>query len=170
MKKNYWPHFIIGLVIFAISLGVWTVKTAIDNPVEIDDSYMMSYQELDKNIYKIEKMKKEFDKKYDVKFLTSKLNYPKSEIMFVILDKNGHPVTNADVDVLITRPETNKLDIQKKAQFKDNKYIVDVTLPKEGRWNVLLKIKVGDIVAYEKYKLSTRRIVDKNLRIAKIKQ
>ncbi len=75
-ERNYWPHFIIGLVFFAIALGVWTVKNAIDNPVELDNTYMMPYQKVDEEIYDLQKMKKEFQKRYDLQVLTKKLEYP----------------------------------------------------------------------------------------------
>ncbi len=159
MNKNYWPHFIIALVVFAIGMGVWTVKTAIDNPVEIDDTYMMSYQALDKNIYKIEAMKRKFQQRYQVRLLTQKLKFPKTHIEFAILTKDGKPVPDADVVVLLTRPETNKYDIKTHAKYVNGRYVVDAKLPLEGRWNLLLKIKIDDLVDYEKYKLSTRRVI-----------
>ncbi len=159
MNKNYWPHFIIALVIFAIGMGVWTVKTAIDNPVEIDDTYMMSYQDLDKNIYKIEAMKRKFQQRYQVRLLTQKLKFPDAHIEFEILTKDGKPVADADVVVLLTRPETNKYDIKTHAKYINGRYAVDAKLPLEGRWNLLLKIKIDDLVDYEKYKLSTRRVI-----------
>ncbi len=159
MNKNYWPHFIIALVVFAIGMGVWTVKTAIDNPVEIDDTYMMSYQDLDKNIYKIEAMKRKFQQRYQVRLLTQKLGFPHAHIEFEILTKDGKPVSDADVVALLTRPETNKKDIKTQAKYINGRYVVDAKLPLEGRWNLLLKIKIKDLVDYEKYKLSTRRVI-----------
>ncbi len=159
MNKNYWPHFIIALVVFAIGMGIWTVKTAIDNPVELDDTYMMAYQDVDKNIYQIEQMKREFKQKYEVRLLTQKLHFPDAHIAFEILTKDGKPVSNAQVEVLLTRPDTNKEDIKTFAKYHEGRYRVDVHLPLEGRWNLLLKIKIGNLVDYEKYKLSTRRIL-----------
>ncbi len=159
MNKNYWPHFIIALVVFTIGLGVWTVKTAIDNPVELDDTYMMAYQDVDKNIYQIEKMKQEFKQKYKVRLLTQKLHFPNAHIEFEILTKDGRPVPNAQVEVLLTRPDTNKEDIKTFAKYHEGRYRVDANLPLEGRWNLLLKITIGNLVDYEKYKLSTRRIL-----------
>ncbi|SMC08450.1 FixH family protein [Nitratiruptor tergarcus] len=161
MNKNYWPHFIIGLVLFAIGLGVWTVKTAIDNPVELDDTYMMKYQQVDKNIYNIMKMKKEFSKKYKVVLLTTKLDYPNATFQFKILTKDGKPVSDAKAMVLFTRPDTSKYDIKKNAEVKNGMYTVRVKLPLAGRWNVLLKIEEGKLTVYEKYKLSTLREMKK---------
>ncbi len=156
MNRNYWPHFIIALVFFAIALGIWTVKTAIDNPVELDDSYMMSYQEVDKKIYDIMKMKQTFLKEYSIIPLTNKLDYPNATFAFKIVSKkDGKPVEGMQVSVLFTRPDTNKYDIKVKAIYKDGKYVAHTKLPLKGRWNILLKIDKDKLTVYEKYKLST---------------
>ena len=158
MNKNYWPHFIIALVLFAIALGVWTVKVAIDNPVELDDTYMMKYQQVDEKIYDIMKMKQEFDKEYKIVPLTNKLDFPDAMFVFTIISKkDGKPVKGMNVIVLFTRPDTSKYDIKVKAIYKDGKYIAHAKLPLEGRWNVLLKIDKDKLTVYEKYKLSTLR-------------
>lgn len=161
-EKNYWPHFIIGLVLFAVMMGVWTVKTAIDNPVELDNSYMMKYQEVDKDIYAIQKQQREFEKRYKIKMLTKKLQKGLSQVQFVIEDKDGHPVENADVTLLFTRPDTTKYDKKTKALFHDGIYSARVNLPLEGRWNVIIKTEIGKLSAYKQYKLSTRRIIKQN--------
>ncbi len=161
MSKNYWPHFIIGLVFFAIALGVWTVKTAIDNPVELDDTYMMKYQDVDQKIYDIMKMKKEFTKKYTLIPLTKKLDYPEATFTFKIVRKDGKPLQNAKALVLFTRPDTSKYDIKKYAMYNDGVYSVQVRLPLPGRWNVLLKIDENNLTLYEKYRLSTLREIKK---------
>ena len=156
-QKNYWPHFIIALVIFAIALGVWTVKTAIDNPVELDNSYMMKYQDVDKEIYDILKMQKEFEKNYRFVPLTKKLSYPDATFAFKVLDKEGNEVKNLKATVLFTRPETTKYDIKVQAEYVDGRYIARTKLPLEGRWNVIVKLNLDKLTVYEKFKMSTIR-------------
>ena len=156
-ERNYWPHFIIGLVFFAIALGVWTVKNAIDNPVELDNTYMMPYQQVDSKIYDLEKMKREFAKKYDLVILTKKLDYPEATLRFTIRDKNGEAVKNAKVLVLFTRPDTTKHDIKKEATYKEGVYEVHVKLPLQGRWDVILKVEIDKLTVFDKYKMSTLR-------------
>ncbi|MRI58346.1 MAG: hypothetical protein C6H99_02450 [Epsilonproteobacteria bacterium] len=159
MKKNYWPHFIIALVAFAIALGVWTVKVAMDNPVELDNSYMMKYQQLDEAIYDLDRMKREFYRKYRLKFLTKQLSFPDAKVVFVITDKDGKPVKEAKVTVLFTRPFTTKQDIKVEARFHDGHYIATATLPAQGRWDVILRIELDGLQLYEKYRLSTQRVL-----------
>ncbi len=156
-ERNYWPHFIIGLVFFAIALGVWTVKNAIDNPVELDNTYMMPYQKVDEEIYDLQKMKKEFQKRYDLQVLTKKLEYPEATLRFVIKDKAGHPVSGAKVLVLFTRPDTTKYDIKKEASYHDGVYEVHAKLPLQGRWDVVLKVQMDKLTVFDKYKMSTLR-------------
>lgn len=164
MKKNYWPHFIIGLVFFAIALGVWTVKTAIDNPVELDNTYMMKYQDVDKDIYKITKMEKEFLKKYTLKPITKKLDFPNATFAFKLVDKEGNPVKDAKVFVLFTRPDTSKYDIKKEATYQNGVYVVQAKLPLKGRWNILLKVDKDKLTYYAKYKYSTLRQIPQKLK------
>lgn len=163
-QKNYWPHFIIALITFAIALGVWTVKMAIDNPVELDNSYMMKYQDVDENYYKIEQMAKAFDKSYRIKLLNEKLKKGKNRLIFEVLDKKGKPVKDAQVELLITRPETSKYDKKIRALYKNGKYEAEVNLPLEGRWNIITKVTVGNVYRYVTYKRSTRRIIHDNLK------
>ena len=161
-ESNYWPHFIIALVVFAIILGVWTVKTAIDNPVEMDNSYMMKYQDVDKNFYKIEKEKKEFDKRYLVRVKNERLKRGKNLIQIIVKDKNEtKEIDSAQIELLLTRPETTKYDKKVKAKYVDGIYVAEVEIPKEGRWNIILKVTVGDLTRYFTIKLSTRRVMKK---------
>ncbi len=156
-EKNYWPHFIIALVTFAIIMGVWTIKNAIDNPVQLDNSFMMPYQEVDEKIYDLQKMQKEFAKKYNLQILSRKLTYPDAVFRFKITDKKGSPVNDAKVIVLFTRPDTTKHDIKKVATFHDGVYEVHAKLPLKGRWDVILKIQKDKLTVFDKYKMSTLR-------------
>ncbi len=160
-SKNWWPHFIILLVLFAIALGVWTVKVAIDNPVELDNSYMMKYQELDSKIYQLERMKKEFYENYELKLLTKKLDFPHASFILELTDKEGNPVPDAKITLLFTRPFTTKEDVNLTASYQDGKYIGEVTLPARGRWDVIVKIQKDNLELFEKYRLSTQRELER---------
>lgn len=164
-SSNYWPHFIIALVIFAIILGIWTVKTAIDNPVELDNSYMMSYQKVNKDIYKIAQDKKKFEKSYEVFIAPEKLQKGSNIIEIKILDKETKkPIKGAKVTVLATRPDTTKHDIKKEAHFENGVYKVVMDLPLEGRWNIMVRIELNGLTYYKTVKLSTRGIIKQNLK------
>ncbi len=170
-ESNYWPHFIFALVVFAITLGVWTVKTAIDNPVEMDNSFMMKYQDVDKNFYNIEKEKKEFDKLYTLELKNRKLDPGKNQIVLFVKERNtSKPLTGAHVEVLLTRPFTTKFDKKSKAHFENGAYITDLNISQEGRWNIIFKISDSNLTRYKTYKLSTRRVMgEKSLNNTEIK-
>ncbi len=38
-EKNYWPHAILGIILAVIVAGAWTVKIALDNPVQEEIYY-----------------------------------------------------------------------------------------------------------------------------------
>ncbi len=163
-QKNYWPHFIIALVSFAVLMGIWTLKMASQHPVQLDNSFMMKYQQVDANYYKIEADRKKFDKLYKVVFFNKKLQKGKNHIELQLLTKDGKPVNGAKVTILITRPYTTKYDKTIKAKFVDGKYVADVDIPLEGRWDVDIKIEKDGLVRYLKYRRSTRRVIPDNLK------
>ena len=163
-ERNYWPHFILALVVFAVVLGVWTVKVALDNPVELDNSYMAHYRDLDENFYKIEQARRAFDKSYRVELLNKKLER-NTTIRVRVTDLNGTPVPNATVELLITRPDTSKHDIKTTARYNDGLYEANVSLPLEGRWNIITRTAIDEErYRYDTFKRSTRRIMDDKLK------
>ncbi len=164
-EKNYWPHFIIALVVFAIGLGVWTVRVAVDNPVQLDNSFMMKYQDVDNNYYQIEQAARKFDQKYSLAFENRKLKVGKNDLIFVVTTKDGKPVTNAKVEVLVARPDTTKYDKHIIAHFKNGRYVATVDLPLEGRWDVNVKVTIDkETYKFSKFKRSTRRIIEDKLK------
>ena len=164
-EKNYWPHFIIALVVFAIALGVWTVRVAVDNPVQLDNSFMMKYQDVDNNYYKIEQAARNFDKHFTFTFQNKKLKVGKNLLVFEVKTKDGKPVENAKVEVLVTRPDTTKYDKQLQAKYSDGKYVAIVDLGLEGRWDIAVKVTIDDnTYRFFKFKRSTRRIIEDKLK------
>ncbi|WP_200762777.1 FixH family protein [Nitrosophilus alvini] len=154
-SKNYWPHFIIGLVLFSAGLVGWTIKAAIDNPVEMDNSYMLNYHTVDDNINDILKKQQIFDKNYKLAIENEKLELGKNRIVFKLFDKSGNIVENAKVSLLVTRPETVKYDKKIDAKYIGDRYVAEVDLDLEGRWNIIAKVKLPDVEGFKTYKLST---------------
>ncbi len=154
-ERNYWPHFIVGLVLFAAVLGVWTIKAAMDNPVELDNSYMLDYHNADEEINEILKKQRVFDKKYRVDLKERKISAGENILTILVTDINGSMVKNADVTVLVTRPETTKLDKKLKARKTSQGYQIKVDLEKEGRWNFVVKTEIEEAQGFKTFKLST---------------
>ncbi len=154
-EKNYWPHFIVGLVIFAAILGVWTIKAAMDNPVELDNSYMLNYHSVNEDINEILKKQQIFDRNYEISLLSPKISYGKNEIVVLLKDKDGNLIKDGEIKILFTRPDTTKFDKKIEPKYEKNGYKADVILDKEGRWNLIVKAKVGDAEGFKTFKLST---------------
>ncbi|NPA64880.1 MAG: hypothetical protein GXO16_07905 [Epsilonproteobacteria bacterium] len=164
-ERNYWPHFIMALVLFAVVLGVWTVKVAIDNPVELDNSFMMRYQQVDERYYEIEQAQRRFDRAYRVELENAKLQKGKNVLRIRVSDLNGTAMENARVELLITRPDTSRYDRKLQAIYEGGLYRATVDLPLEGRWNIVTKVEIDkDTYRYATFKRSTRRVMEDKLK------
>lgn len=146
-EKNY---YLIGLLAFgALFVGglVYMLKIAFSTPVEMDNSHMMAYRELDKNYNEIAALQREFDEKYLL--ATPKVSLMKdipTNLELNITDKSGKAV-DANITAVITRPDTSRHDIkitefaQKAGSYTSKQFSV----PLEGRWKVMYKIQVGNL-------------------------
>ncbi len=154
-ERNFWPLMIVGFLLFGGVMGTWTIIETQKNPVELDNSYMLGYHEVDKDINTILKNQQKFDKAYDINLLTTKISKGKNRVEILLKDKNNNLIKNAKIEVLITRPDTTKYDKKIKLKFNKDRYIADIDLDKEGRWNFIIKAKVGNLTGFKTYKLST---------------
>ncbi len=151
---NFWPYAIVGMILTVVILGAWTIKVALKNPVQLDNSYMMKYQDVDENINEILQKQIAFDAKYRLMMDQNSLKLGKNRAKISIWDREGNFVKNAKVTALVTRPDTTMYDIELKNFTLANGVYVseDFDIDKKGRWNILFKIAVGDDVKYVTYK------------------
>ncbi|MFA6189424.1 MAG: FixH family protein [Sulfuricurvum sp.] len=153
-----WP-WIIGLSTLAIvGFSIATINVAMRNPVEMSDYGMQGYHTYDDNANDIINAKIAFDKRYTISFLTSQILEKKSVLIYQVKDKSGKAVNDAKIDVVLTRPDTTKLDINLTSpSVNEGVYtFAAVDLPKLGRWDVLAKITVGKNQRYYSLKADTR--------------
>ncbi len=161
MKKQTakrWP-VAIGLSIFAIFLAcVATVMLALENPVEMSDLGMQGYHEYDANANKIIAAKIEFDKNYDIKYISEKLDQNSAVIAYRITDKAGNPVNDASVNIMITRPYDHSSDMPLESpKISDGVYTFEsIVLPEPGRWNIMANVQIKDKQRYYSIKADTR--------------
>ncbi len=161
MSKNAgrkWPIIIALSILAVIGFSVATVKVAINNPVEMSDYGMQNYHEYDNDVNEIINAKIAFDKKYTIAFLTPQISEKGTVLVYQLRDKSGKAVNNAKFSVVLTRPNTTKLDLNLTAPTVDEgKYTFSaVELPKIGRWDILAKISVGTDQRYYNLKADTR--------------
>lgn len=156
-EKNYWPHAIVAMILFVVILGIWTIKTAIDFPVQEDNSFMMGYHELDSNVNDVLLKQAQFLKKYKIEYLPEPLTVGKNSIQIAVKEKEGASVRDANVTLLVTRPETRKYDQTVQLERQGNYYSVDnIELPIAGRWNLLFRVGVENLAAFKTVKTETK--------------
>ncbi|SFO93268.1 FixH family protein [Hydrogenimonas thermophila] len=152
---NYWPYAIVGMILTVVILGIWTIKVAVNNPVQLDNSYMMKYQDVDENINEIMAKQKLFDLKYQIDLSSNKLKIGKNKVVVNLISKDSNIINNPEITVVVTRPTTTQYDIHlNNFEFNGKSYISEEFEVKNGgRWNIEVRVKIGEDIGYKTYKL-----------------
>jgi hypothetical protein len=164
---KYWPYFILGFIFIGLFLGFWTIRSAISMPVSESNEFQKKYQDADMNINDILEAEQRFGSRYHLEPLGFKPSTfkPKDYAMkhgkvvqvskvnvfkYRVTDTQGKAINDANVTLLVTRPQTVK-DDQTFPGLKADKGIYTsprVTLPNAGRYLLRLRVQIGDAVAY----------------------
>ncbi len=160
-KKNsgrIWPYAIAASIILVFGFCVATIVVSMKLPVEKSDTYMMNYHEADASANELIKSQIAFDKEYVIKYVTDGLNTQNSILKYKILDKDNNPVNEADMVVVVTRPNNHKYDQElTNPKVQDGIYTFEsIELPKEGRWDIMAKVNIGDKSRFYNVKADTR--------------
>ncbi len=153
-----WPYAIGGSILIIFGACVGTVIIAQTLPVEKSDTYMMEYHDADANANKLIKERIAFDKKYKVKYVTDGLSLEKSIIQYKLTDLDGNAVNSADITVVVTRPNKHKYNQElRNPSIENGVYTFPaITLPKEGRWDVMAKVNIDNLQRFYNVKADTR--------------
>jgi len=160
MKKNYWPHAIMGIILAVVIAGAYTVNLALENPVQESTYYMKNYQSVEDNAYELEKQKDAFDKNFEITYTVSKFKIGKNSLGLKIYDKiNKKFIDNADIDMLLTRYETNELNQRlKPSKIEDKTYIFEnLEIKKLGRWKILTTTKIDKYTGFNSCEINATR-------------
>jgi nitrogen fixation protein FixH len=151
-ERNYWPHTIIAMIVACIIACGWTIKIALDNPVEMDTFYMEKYQKVDQNINEIIELQTKFDAAFDLSYSTEQFVMGQNTMTLKLTDKSGKVVNNASITMMLSRPETNKDNKQMKPTKVENGLYTfgPFDIQKPGRWQILSKIEMGEFKGYHK--------------------
>ena len=155
-----WPYGIALSFVGIIALIIGTIIVASNNAVEPSDLYMQNYHEVDENANEIIMTQIAFNKKYAVAYLGKGLDPKETVVAYRITDKSGTPVNDAKISVVITRPNTHayNLKLENPTLRADGEYeFASITLPKEGRWNIMADIRIGSDQRYYNLKADTRQ-------------
>lgn len=161
MNKNAgrkWPIIIAVSTLIVIGFGVVTIKTAMNNPVQMSDYGMQNYHEYDRDANDIINAKIAFDQKYLISFLTPQIAEKGAILEYQVTDKSGNAVNDAKFEVVLTRPDNTDFDVNcTQTSVIEGKYTFNaVDLPKEGRWDIMAKVTVGADQRYFNLKADTR--------------
>lgn len=151
-ERNYWPHAVVGMILGCVVACGWTIKIALDNPVEMDTYYMEKYQKVDHTINTILELQEQFNAKFNLNYSTEKFDIGQNSVILTLTDKNGQPVNNASIRLMLSRPDTNKENRELMPSLVENgRYTFGpFDINKPGRWQILSKIEVGELKGYHK--------------------
>lgn len=154
-----WPYGIAFSFVLIVALIIGTIIVASNNAVEQSDLYMSNYHEIDDNKNKIIMAEIAFNKFYTIEYVTEKLDPEATVIAYSLSDKAGNPVNHAKIKVVVTRPNTHDFDVTlENPSVSDGRYeFASIELPKEGRWDIMAQVSVGDHHRYYNLKADTRQ-------------
>ncbi|RLA68451.1 MAG: hypothetical protein DRQ78_00480 [Epsilonproteobacteria bacterium] len=168
-EKTYWPHMILGFLAVGLTLSYWTVKSAMQMPVQESNQYMLKYQMADININQILEAQKAFDKDYIINILNVQMivmmdnvnsNRPQSNLVklskgnndfsYKVLSKKGQNIADAKVTFLLTQPHSRTQDqLVENVPYVNGKYSIEaLDIQKEGRYTLQFRAEVGDTIGY----------------------
>ena len=156
-KSNYWPHSIVLSIFAVIGMCAWTIKIAVENPVEEDYSYFSKYQTVDADINKIILKEQAFNEKYSVNVANDNFIIGENSIQLKVSKKEDNSsIEGAKVKLVVTRPHTSKSDQDLKL-LSDNDGIYKFEpfeIKKLGRWQIVSRVTIGELEAFQKLEVN----------------
>ena len=152
-KKSFWPYGITISILLIAAACIYNVKIALEYPVEYDTYFLSSKQDLDDNINHLLASQKAFNEKYKVEVVYDKFKAKNNEIKIKIINKNTkQAIPNANIDLLITRPDVSAFDIKPKfIGLRDGYYTFkSFDVNKVGRWQILFNATIGQLKSFVK--------------------
>jgi len=146
-ERNYWPYAIISIILIVVIRGIFSIYVASKNPVQEETLFMEKYQTVDKNIHKLMADKSKFDKNFDIIYADKKFVQGTNTFYIKVQDKKTHKfIGNADITLLVTRPETNKFNQKMKPTKieKDQYLFTNIQVHRPGRWRLMTNIKIDN--------------------------
>jgi len=184
-KYQLWLLFFFVIFGFTFSMIIWTIKSTVSTPVYEDRSFMASYQDVDENYNTMVEATNKFNSLYNTEISINNrmvglelsdlrygqrslekmsknqemLHLGENSISVVISDKKSKEiVSNAKIEFQITRAIEDKYDINLNAfKFDNNIYRTTTKIEREGNWNIIGKITIGDDVGYLYIKTGTQK-------------
>ncbi|MCK9472616.1 FixH family protein [Sulfurimonas sp.] len=157
-KGRIWPYAIGASIILVFGACVATIVVTNTLPVQNSDTYMMNYHEADEKANDIIKAAIEFNSNYKIEYISDKLDLQNSVIKYKVSDLNANPINNAEIKVVVTRPNNHKYDQElSNPKVQNGIYTFEsLKLAQEGRWDIMSKVTVNEFHRFYNVKADTR--------------
>lgn len=157
-QGKIWPYAIVGSILLVIGASVITVVVALENPVQLSDHNLQDYHSYMKDANQFIDARIRFDKKYKISYVSERLDQKETKIAYKVTDHDGNAITDAKIDIMITRPDDHDTDIPLHDPIMDGGVysFEGISLPKPGRWNLIAHVVIGDHERYYNLKADTR--------------
>lgn len=141
-----WPIGIISSIIFIVIACAATVYVALLQPVQEDQDMMAGYHSLNTSANDIIMAGIKFNAKYNLTYVGKGVSLEGSSVSYKIEDMDAKPVNNAVVKVVLSRPVAGEEQVVLENPHVENGIYTfeNVKVTKQGRWNILAKISIGD--------------------------
>jgi hypothetical protein len=156
ISPKVWPIGITLSIIAVAGLCIWTVKFAMQFPIEEDNTYFASYRDTDLGMNEIILKQRAFDTKYMVKLQKKDFIIGNNSIEIEVVDLKNSPVDGAKADLIITRPHTTASDKELKSISNNNGiYKFDPFEIKDlGRWQIQSRVQIDNAVSFNKLEVN----------------
>jgi len=161
MIKNgkIWPIMIAVATFAVVLLGYWTIKETLSSDLSESTVYMDKYQNVDENINEIIVAQMQFNKNYTITYEEIDVFGKTGKVVFKITTKDGKPVNDASIELVLQRPvnDAKEVKLLKPTSIKDGIYTFEnITMPKEGRWDIYTKVTIGKYTRYYNLRFDKR--------------
>ena len=154
-----WPYAIVFSIFLIVIASGATIYVALQHPVEMSDSNMQDYHHYDKNANEFLAAKIAFNRNYNITYVSEKFDVNGAVVIYKVTDSSGAEVDNAEIDIVITRPDNRNSDIVLDNPVVENGlYTFNAgKLPLIGRWNIMAHVVAGENERYYNMKADTRQ-------------
>ncbi|MGM0624013.1 MAG: FixH family protein [Campylobacterota bacterium] len=168
-RTNFWPESVAAILIAAALLLVWTVYKTSSMPVQEENIFMSTYQDVDMNAEDFVRQNNLFFDRFDIKLsseytqkeydeefykkrgMFKRVIDPDEPIVLQVSDTQNNAVSVDDITVIVSRPTTRVSDTEI-ALVRQNtgEYVLqDVTFDSSGRWQLVVKVQKGEYVGFK---------------------
>lgn len=150
-KKTYWAQGIVLSIVFCICACVATIVIALQNPVQLDNSYFENSQKVNSDINEILASKRAFEAKFSPSLQQTNFTRAGGELL-IHLNAKEPILSPLDFKLLLTRPDSNAYNMDLNATW-DNQTLRTrpVKFPLTGRWQLMAKFTDANTSGFYKF-------------------